>query len=79
METATGALGQAKAWLLQLHEKFKAQREAWLIAQLKEHLLGDLQAELQRGATVPYSAAYLEVKKLIQKFEDRLAASEISM
>ena len=77
VETATGALGQAKAWLLQLHEKFKAQREAWLIAQLKEHLLGDLQAELQRGATVPYSAAYLEVKKLIQKFEDRLAASEI--
>ena len=71
--TAGGMLGQTKAWLLQLHEKFKRRREAWLIDKLKEHLLGDLQKELQQGGAIPYSAAFLNVKKLIQQFDEQLA------
>ena len=72
VESATGVLGQAKIWLLKLHEKFKAQREAWLISKLREHLLGELLTELQTGASVPQSAAFLEVKKLVRQFEERL-------
>lgn len=71
--TAGGLMGQTKAWLLQLHEKFKHQRETWLADKLKEHLLGDLQIELHQGGAIPNSAAYLEVKKLIQQFDDQLA------
>ena len=72
VESATGVLGQAKAWLLNLHEKFKAQREAWLISKVKELLLGDLLTELQLGASIPYSAAYSEVNKLVRQLDDRL-------
>jgi len=75
VESAAGVLGQAKIWLLKLHEKFKAQREAWLIDKLKEHLLGDLLADLQRGASVPQSPSFLEVKKLVRQFEERLAST----
>lgn len=71
--TAGGLLGQTKAWLLQLHEKFKRHRETWLVDKLKEHLLGGLQAELQQGGAIPYSATYLNVKKLVQQFDDQLA------
>lgn len=72
VESAAGVLGQAKIWLLKLHEKFKARREAWLIEKLKEHLLGDLLADLQRGAAVPQSAPFLEVKKLVRELKERL-------
>ena len=65
VETASGVLGQAKAWLLQLHTKFKAEREAWLLAQLREHLLGELLDELQSGASVPESPAFGEVEVVI--------------
>ena len=65
VETASGVLGQAKAWLLQLHTKFKAEREAWLLAQLREHLLGELLDELQSGASVPESPAFGEVEVII--------------
>lgn len=77
VESATGVLGQAKAWLLQLHEKFKEQREVWLIARLQEHLLGDLLSELQRGASVSDSAAFLEVERLIRQLDDRLCLASV--
>ena len=77
VKTATGVVGQAKAWLLQLHEKFKEQREAWLIAKLREHLLGDLLIDLQGGASIPQSAAFLEVESLLGQLEERLATSQV--
>lgn len=73
--TTSSVLGQAKAWLLQLHEKFKAQREAWLIGRLREHLLGDLLADLQHGASVPQSTAFVEVKQFVRQLHDKLATS----
>jgi len=72
VETAGGVLGQAKAWLLKLHEKFKAQREAWLIEKLREHLLGELLAELQQGASVPDHQSFRDVETLLEQFCDRL-------
>jgi hypothetical protein len=72
VDSATGVLGQAKVWLLKLHEKFKAEREAWLSSKLKEYLLGDLLAELQCGGSIPQSTSFLEVKKLVRQFEERL-------
>ncbi len=70
--TASTVVGQAKAYLLKLHEKFKAQREAWLIAKLREFLLGDLLAELQIGASVPDATAFAEVESVIREFNERL-------
>jgi len=72
VESATGVLGQAKAWLLQLHEKFKAEREAWLISRLQQHLLGDLPVELQQGATIPELPAFAEVETLVKQFTNQL-------
>jgi hypothetical protein len=73
VESATGVLGHAKAWILQLHQKFKDQREAWLINKLREHLLGELLTELQSGAAIADSAPFREVASLIQQFDARLA------
>ncbi len=75
VERATGVIGQAKAWLLDLHEKFKERREAWLLEKLREYLLGDLLSELQQGAEIPYSAAYSQVKTLVRQLDDRLLSS----
>ena len=71
VDTATGVLSQVKAWLLNLHHKFKAKREEWLTAKLREHLLGDMIDELEAGAVIPESAAFKDVESLIQQFEDR--------
>ncbi|MEK6257747.1 MAG: GTPase [Planctomycetota bacterium] len=72
VETAGGVLGQAKAWLLQLHQKFKAERETWLVAQLREHLLGELLDELQAGANVPAAAAFGEVAAALGELTSQL-------
>ena len=72
VETAGGVLGQAKAWLLQLHQKFKAEREAWLVAQLREHLLGELLDELQAGANVPDAAEFGEVEAALGELTSQL-------
>jgi 50S ribosome-binding GTPase len=69
VDTATGVLSQVKAWLLQLHLKFKARREEWLTTKLREHLLGDLVDELHAGAIIPESEAFREVDRLIKQFE----------
>ena len=75
VETAGGVLGQAKAWLLQLHSKFKAERETWLVAQLREHLLGELLDELQAGANVPDSTAFGEVEAALGRLALQLNAN----
>ena len=72
VDTATSVLSQVKAWLLQLHQKFKAKREEWLTAKLREHLLGDMVDELHAGAVIPESEVFHEVESLIQQFEGRL-------
>ena len=72
VDTATSVLSQVKAWLLQLHLKFKARREEWLTAKLREHLLGDMVDELHAGAVIPESEVFHEVEGLIKQFEDRL-------
>ena len=72
VDTATSVLSQVKAWLLQLHQKFKAKREEWLTAKLREHLLGDMVDELHAGAVIPESEVVHEVESLIQQFEGRL-------
>jgi hypothetical protein len=65
VDAATGMLGQAKASLLRLHEKFKLRRENWLLDELRRHLLGDLLAELERGATVADAPEFREVTSVL--------------
>ena len=77
VETAGGVLSQAKAWLLQLHTKFKAEREAWLLAKLREHLLGELLDELQAGANVPESPAFIEVEAVIIELANTLSHTKL--
>lgn len=73
--SASSVLGQTKAWLLQLHEKFKNQREAWLVEKLREHLLGELLSDLQQGETIPQSAAFEEAQKRIRQLNEQLGSS----
>lgn len=75
---ATGMVGQAKASLLRLHEKFKQRREAWLLDQLRLHLLGGLLADLEGGATVAESTAFHEVGNLLRRLVSRLEVQERS-
>ena len=75
---ATGMVGQAKASLLRLHEKFKQRREAWLLDQLRLHLLGGLLADLEGGATVVDSTAFREVGELLRKLVSRMELQERS-
>jgi hypothetical protein len=72
VEAATGMIGQAKASLLRLHEKFKQQREAWLLEELRRHLLGELLDELQLGASVTESTAYVEALSTLNVLATRL-------
>ena len=71
VDSATGVLGQVKAWLLQLHLKFKTRREEWLTNRLSQYLLGDLVNDLQTGAVIPNSAAFLEAEELIRQFSEQ--------
>lgn len=75
---ATGMVGQAKASLLRLHEKFKQRREAWLLDQLRLHLLGGLLTDLEGGATVADSKAFHEVGDLLRKLASRMELQERS-
>ena len=71
VDSATGVLGQVKAWLLQLHQKFKTRREEWLTDRLSQYLLGDLINDLQSGAIIPNSAAFREAEELIRQFNEQ--------
>jgi hypothetical protein len=72
VDTATGVLGQVKAWLLQLHYKFKRQREEWLTDRLRSHLLGELVDDLQSGASIPAGAAFATTERLVEQLSIRL-------
>ena len=71
VDSATGVLGQVKAWLLQLHQKFKTRREEWLTDRLSQYLLGDLINDLQAGAMIPNSTAFREAAELIRQFSEQ--------
>lgn len=75
---ATGMVGQAKASLLRLHEKFKQRREAWLLEQLRLHLLGGLLTDLEGGATVVDSPTFFEVGDLLRKLASQMERQERS-
>lgn len=72
VDAATGMLGQAKASLLRLHEKFKRSREAWLLGQLRRLLLGELLSDLEGGATVVDSSSYTETSRLLVELQNQV-------
>lgn len=72
VDATAGMLGQAKASLLRLHEKFKERRESWLLDQLRQHLLGDLLGELETGATVVESESFQQVSQTLQELVNRM-------
>jgi hypothetical protein len=67
-----GMLGQAKASLLRLHEKFRQRREAWLLDLLRQHFLGDLLTELESGALVAESTEYRDVMAIVKELAIRM-------
>ena len=76
VDASTGIVGQAKASLLRLHEKFKQRREAWLLNQLRQQLLGELLTDLEEGATVVKSESFQETTDILQQLKRRLIESE---
>ena len=76
VDASTGIVGQAKASLLRLHEKFKQRREAWLLNQLRQQLLGELLTDLETGATVVKSDSFQETTEILQKLKRRMIESE---
>lgn len=76
VDASAGIMGQAKASLLRLHEKFKQRREAWLLDQLRQQLLGELLTDLEAGATIASSDPFHEVTGLLQKLKQRMAQAE---
>lgn len=76
VDATVGMLGQAKASLLRLHEKFKQRREVWLLDQLRQHLLGELLTDLEAGATVVDSAPFQEVAQVLQRLANRMQQTQ---
>ena len=72
VDATAGILGQAKASLLRLHEKFKQRRETWLLDQLRQHLLGELLTDLESGAGVVESPAYLAASETLRSLQERM-------
>ena len=75
-DASAGMMGQAKASLLRLHEKFKDRREAWLLDQLRQQFLGELLVDLEAGATVAKSDVFVEVTELAHKLKWRMTEIE---
>jgi len=61
-----GTLRTVEAYFRQLHTSFTAHRLEWLGRQLKDHLLGTLQEELQNAAELPKSETFLNVRKIVE-------------
>ena len=72
VDASAGLLGQAKASLLRLHEKFKQCREVWLLDKLRQYLLGELLADLEHGATVVDSDVFREATDVLQASRRRM-------
>ncbi len=76
-ETAvTSAAGQGMGFLQAKFQKlqttFTEKRAAWLVLQLKEHLLGSLPEDMRKAALLPESDLYKEVERLQQELNQHI-------
>lgn len=76
VDVTAGLMGQAKASLLRLHQKFKQRREVWLLDQIRHHFLGELLTDLEAGATVPTSKPYQEARQLLNELASQMQQQE---
>jgi hypothetical protein len=69
--TASEGVSQAAGRMfLKLQSRYAQQRARWLAEWLERELLGDLLAELRRGADIPQSDEFRTVEKLILQLND---------
>jgi hypothetical protein len=69
--TASEGVSQAAGRMfLKLQSRYAQQRARWLAEWLERELLGDLLAELRRGAEIPQSDEFRTVEKLIQQLNE---------
>ncbi|MBS0201391.1 MAG: 50S ribosome-binding GTPase [Planctomycetes bacterium] len=76
VDATAGLMGQAKASLLRLHQKFKQRREVWLLEQIRHHFLGDLLTDLEAGATISRSATCQDVTRLLNELVNQIKQQE---
>ncbi len=63
--TSEGVRQAAGRLFLRLQARYAQQRAAWLAARLEQELLGDLLAQLRRGAEVPQAEPFLQVERIL--------------
>ena len=66
LNSTTSGLRAVEANFRQLHAAFTTHRLEWLGRQLKDHLLGTLQEELQHAAEIPRSEAFQSVRRIVE-------------
>jgi hypothetical protein len=64
--TSEGVRQAAGRLFIRLQSRYAQQRAAWLARWLEQELLGDVLAELRRGAEIPQHAALGEVETLVE-------------
>ena len=69
----TAGLRAVEAHFRQLHVAFTTHRLEWLGRQLKDNLLGTLQDELQSAAAIPDSAAFQNVRRVIESLRIQIS------
>jgi len=62
-------LAKPRTRLLRLHDKFKMEREIWLVNQLMTHLLGDVVLELKAGANIRSSKEFAAVAETVAELK----------
>ncbi|MDB5336061.1 MAG: hypothetical protein JWN70_1680 [Planctomycetaceae bacterium] len=69
----TAGLRAVEAHFRQLHVAFTTHRLEWLGRQLKDNLLGTLQDELQSAAAIPDSAAFQNVRRVVESLRIQIS------
>ncbi len=69
----SAGLRVVEAHFRQLHVAFTTHRLEWLGRQLKDNLLGTLQDELQSAAAIPDSAAFQNVRRVIESLRIQIS------
>jgi hypothetical protein len=67
--TGEGVRQAAGRLFIRLQARYAQQRAAWLARWLECELLGDLLADLRRGAEVPREPAFQKIESLLRAFE----------
>lgn len=62
-------LAKPRTRLLRFHDKFKMEREIWLVNQLMTHLLGDVVLELKAGANIRSSKEFAAVAETVAELK----------